>query len=444
MTAVTSRKMKARGGISWAVLGMMFLLPPTLTSAQSADQDITFARDIFPILQENCQNCHRDAGIAPMSLMTYEEVRPWAPLIQYKVVNREMPPWHIDRAIGLQKFKNDLALSDEEVTMISAWANAGAPLGNVADMPSPIEFSDASEWSYGEPDVIIEWNYRVRATGSDEWGELYSQDLFDQMDKPRYIKAIQIRAVDDASRRVVHHAMSYTSQGSANPDNDQFLIDYASGKSAEIYPDNSGVLLNPDNLVRLSYHTHSIGEVVDAKIQMGIVFYPEDVVPEHRRWTKLLGYSGSLLDIPAGEIVRTDGYVYFHDNATITSFQPHMHGMGSYQCLELIYPSSGTSAQTEMISCTNWDYNWHTIYNYADDVAPLVPAGTVAHIISYFDNTDSNPGNMDARNWAGDGRRTIDEMAFAFLGWYAMTDEEYLAEMERRNALNRGLASSND
>jgi hypothetical protein len=444
MTVVMSRKMKARGVISWAVLGMMFLLPPTPTSAQSTDQNITFARDILPILQENCQDCHRDSGIGPMSLMNYAEVRPWVALIQYKVVNREMPPWHIDRAIGLQKFKNDLALSDDEVAMISAWADAGAPLGNVADMPAPMEFSDASEWSYGEPDVIIEWDYRVRATGSDQWGELYSQDLFDQMDKPRYIKAIQIRAVDDASRRVVHHAMSYTSQGSANPDNDQFLIDYASGKSAEIYPDNSGVLLDPDNLVRLSYHTHSIGEVVDAKIQMGIVFYPEDVVPEHRRWTKLLGYSGSLLDIPAGEIVRTDGYVYFHDNATITSFQPHMHGMGSYQCLELIYPSAGGTAQTEMISCTNWDYNWHTIYNYADDVAPLVPAGTVGHIISYFDNTDTNPGNMDARNWAGDGRRTIDEMAFAFLGWYAMTDEEYLVEMERRNALNRGLASSND
>jgi hypothetical protein len=141
--------------------------------------------------------------------------------------------------------------------------------------------------------------------------------------------------------------------------------------------------------------------------------------------------------------VRTDGYVYFHTNATITAFQPHMHGLGAYQCLELIYPSEGATAKTELISCANWDYNWHTIYNYADDVAPLVPAGTVGHIISYMDNTDANPGNHDARNWTGDGARTIDEMAFSWLGWYSMTDEQYIAELQRRNSM-ADIASSDD
>lgn len=120
-----------------------------------------------------------------------------------------------------------------------------------------------------------------------------------------------------------------------------------------------------------------------------------------------------------------------------------MHGLGAYQCLELIYPSEGATAKTELISCANWDYNWHTIYNYADDVAPLVPAGTVGHIISYLDNTDNNPGNHDARNWTGDGDRTIDEMAFSWLGWYSMTDEQYLAEIERRNPIS-DIASADD
>jgi len=412
--------------------------------AQSSDQQITFSRDIMPILQENCQDCHRAQGIAPMPLMTYEEVRPWAPLIQLKVVERLMPPWHIDRTIGIQQFKNDRALSDEQVAMISAWVEAGAPEGNPADLPPPREFADATAWSIGEPDLVVSWEYTVPASGPDLFGDIYSTDLIGKMTEGRYIKAIQTRAVDDASRRVVHHALSYASSDNdrTNPAEDQFLVEYASGKSAEIYPDNSGVLLPPDSEVRLSYHMHPVGVETNAKVELGIVFHPEGYEPEYRRWSKQLAQRQSLIDIPAGEVVRTDGYVYFHTNATITAFQPHMHGLGSYQCLELIYPSDGATAKTEVISCAHWDYNWHTIYNYDDDVAPMVPAGTVAHLISFFDNTASNPGNHDARNWTGDGGRTIDEMSFAWLGWYSMTDEQYVAELERRRTLMSGIASS--
>jgi len=433
MNAVSGCKSALRGTVSTAALGVATLLVSGLASAQ----DVTFARDIMPIIQENCQDCHRAEGIAPMSLMTYDEVKPWAPLIQYKVVNREMPPWHIDREIGIQQFKNDRALSDDEVAMISAWVEAGSPLGNPADLPPAREFADAGEWSIGEPDMVVSWEYTVPAVGPDLYGDIYSEDLVGKMRNGRYIKAIQTRTVDDASRRVVHHALSYASSDGdrTNPEGDQFLVEYASGKSAEIYPENSGVLLPPDSEIRLSYHMHPVGVETNAKVELGIVFYPEGYVPEYRRWSKQLAQRQSLIDIPANEVVRTDGYVYFHTNATITAFQPHMHGLGSYQCLELIYPSEGSTAKTEMISCAHWDYNWHTIYNYDEDVAPLVPAGTVAHIISYFDNTEANPGNHDARNWTGDGARTIDEMSFSWLGWYSMTDEQYVAELERRASL---------
>ena len=432
MKATPGCKLALRGTVSAAALGVALLLPG-LASAQ----DVTFARDIMPILQENCQECHRPQGIAPMTFMTFDEVKPWAPLIKYKVVNRQMPPWHIDRTIGIQEFKNDRSLSDEEVAMISAWVDAGSPLGNPDDLPAPRVFADAGEWSIGEPDVVVSWEYTVPAVGPDLFGDIYSDDLIGKLSNGRYIKAIQTRTVDDASRRVVHHALSYAASPGTrdNQEDHQFLVEYASGKSAEIFPENSGVLLQPDTEVRLSYHLHPVGVETNAKVELGIVFHPEGYVPEYRRWSKQLGQRQSLIDIPGGEVVRTDGYVYFHTNATITAFQPHMHGLGSYQCLELIYPSEGATAQTEMISCANWDYNWHTIYNYADDVAPVVPAGTVAHIISFFDNTESNPGNHDARNWTGDGGRTIDEMSFAWLGWYSMTDEQYVAELERRASL---------
>ena len=203
MKTTTSQKMKARGIISSAVLGMVILLLPTLASAQSLDQDITFSRDIMPILQDNCQECHRAEGIGPMPLMSYDDAKLWAPLIQLKVINRQMPPWHIDRTIGLQKFKNDRSLSDEQVEMISSWVNAGAPEGNPADLPPASQFSDSTDWSIGTPDVIVNWEYTVPASGPDLYGDIFTTDLIGKMQNGRYIKAIQTRAVDDADAREV-------------------------------------------------------------------------------------------------------------------------------------------------------------------------------------------------------------------------------------------------
>src|SRR6266853_4912386 len=103
---------------------------------------VTFAKDIAPILQRACQNCHRPGAIAPMSLLTYEEVRPWARSIRQKVASREMPPWYIDRHVGITEFKGDPSLTDKEVATITTWVDTGAPMGNPADMPPPRQFSD--------------------------------------------------------------------------------------------------------------------------------------------------------------------------------------------------------------------------------------------------------------------------------------------------------------
>ena len=437
MLAVNRLRFLRKGALATLVFGVTIFALPTLATAQAADEQPTFTRDVVPILQESCQNCHRPQGMAPMPLVTYEQVKPFAPLIKYKTSNRTMPPWHIDRNIGIQTYKNDRSLSDQEIATLSAWADAGAPEGDAADMPTMVEFADAAEWSIGEPDVILSWNYTVPAVGADLYGDLYSEDLVGKLAGDRYIKAIQTRTPDDASRRVVHHALSYAEGGSGNSNDEEsmFLVEYASGKSAEIYPDDSGVLLEADSKIRLSYHFHPVGVETEAKVEMGIVFHPVGYDPDYRRWSKQLGQRMSLMDIPPGEVVRTDGYVYFHLNAKITAFQPHMHGLGTYQCLELIYPSTGAAAKTEIVSCAHWDYNWHTIYNYSDDSAPLVPKGTVGHMISYFDNTAANPGNHDARNWTGDGQRTIDEMSFSWLGWVDLTDDEYTSELARRKAL---------
>lgn len=437
------------GALALAVLGV-----PAGVAAQPASSDVgsevTFTKDIVPIFQRSCQVCHRTGEMAPMSLVTYQEVRPWARAIKNRVVAREMPPWHIDQTIGIQKFKDDPSLTDQEIAMVAAWVDNGAPRGNPEDLPPPAEFPDASEWQIGEPDLVVQYpTYQVPAEGPDLFGALYT-DL--DLDEDRYIRAIQTRPANDPSRRVVHHALSFA----VHPDEEemriagdddvpaaQFLVEYASGKNGEVYPDDSGLLLEAGRKLRLDYHLHSVGEDVDAVVELGLVFHPKGHVPKHVRWSKQLGLSNRLLDIPPGEVVRTDGYAVLAKNARITAFQPHMHMLGTYQCLELIYPWPGWTAQTETVSCANFDYNWHLVYNYADDVAPIVPAGTVLHIISWHDNTEGNRGNPDPKNWTGDGGRTIDEMGFAWIGWYDLTDEEYEAELAARKALREAQAATN-
>jgi len=165
-------------------------------------------------------------------------------------------------------------------------------------------------------------------------------------------------------------------------------------------------------------------------------------VPKHIRWSKQLAQPTAALDIPAGTVARVDGYTILHKPARIIAFQPHMHIRGKRQCLELIYPTSGSSARTEVVNCANFNYNWHLTYNYTDDAQPLVPAGTILHTISWHDNSSANKANPDPRNWVGDGQRTIDEMGFAWIGWYDLTDAEYKAQLAERRTKQRSAAST--
>lgn len=444
-----ARKVSARWMISAAAfVAAALVASPTVVRAQAgASTDVTFTRDVAPILYASCVTCHRAGEMAPMSLTSYAEVRPWARSIKQRVVAREMPPWHVDRNIGIQQFKNDISLTDEQIATIATWVDTGAPMGDPADLPPMPEFPDRSVWQIGEPDLVVRYpEYVVPAQGPDLFGSLYAQF---GLEEDRYIKAIQTRPVDESSRKVVHHALSYavdqayddaTNDGTV--DQGLFLVEYASGKGAEIYPEDSGVLLPANRKARVSYHLHSIGEEVSAGIELGIVFHPKGTVPDHVRWSKQLARHNTDLDIPGGAVVRQDGYERLNKAAKITAFQPHMHVRGVYQCLELIYPT--TPVTSEVVSCANFDYNWHLVYNYEDEVAPLVPAGTILHTMSWHDNSEANRANPDAMNWVGNGGRTIDEMGFAWIGWYDLTDEEYAEELAARKARREVAATTNN
>src|SRR5579883_2399022 len=127
--------------------------------AVERSQPVTFTKDVAPILQDKCQTCHREGEMAPMSLVTYEQVRPWAKAIKARVVARQMPPWHIDPTVGVQKFKNDMSLTSEQIRLIAQWVDEGAPAGNPKDMPPPKQWPNADEWKaakeLGPPDLVI-------------------------------------------------------------------------------------------------------------------------------------------------------------------------------------------------------------------------------------------------------------------------------------------------
>ena len=428
----------------WTFGALIAVGVPTIASAQQrpAGQP-TFAKDVAPILQRSCVKCHRPGQSAPMSLMTYEDARPWARSIKTRVTNREMPPWHIDRNVGIQKFKDDISLSDAEIATIAAWVDAGAPLGNRADLPPQRQFADSDAWAIGEPDLVVRFPaFTVPAAGPDVFPTLTAPL---GITEDRYIKAIQTRPVNGSSRRVLHHSvatMVASAPDGGNPDVEDggsFIVEYASGKAPELYPDDSGVLLKAGHSLNLGTHLHPVGEEVKAEVEVGFKLYPKGVTPKYIRYSTHHGDprpdANETLDIPAGGLVRTDGYTLHTKPGKIIAFQPHMHIRGKYQCMELIYPSNPSKImQREIISCAHWDYNWHLVYNYADDVAPLVPAGTIVHIISWHDNSGNIRDNPDPKNWVGYGQRTIDEMGFAWIGWIDLSQEEYEQELAARKA----------
>jgi hypothetical protein len=407
------------------------------TTPSTGERQVTFTKDVAPIFYNSCVSCHRPDSIAPMSLLTYESARPWARSIKQRVSNREMPPWFIDRHVGIQKFKEDPSLSDEEIATIVKWVDSGAAQGDPKDLPKAPPVADNSNWEIGRPDLIV-WapEYTVPAKGSDQWWDLFADT---GLTEDRYIKAIQVKTDSVAGYKVVHHAHQYMVDANLSEDpswttsnGDVSLNEYSIGKKADIFPEDSGRLIKAGGKVRFNVHMHPSGEETQLRVGVGMVFYPKGVVPKHAVVTDAMG-SSQTLDIPAGEVVRTDGYTPFKTPVKITGFQPHMHYRGKGGCIEALYPNG----QTEILNCAGFNLGWGIMYNYADDAAPILPAGSFLHVINWHDNTASNRGNPDSRNWTGSGDRTVDEMSHSWVSWYPMTEEEYQAEVQARQAARR-------
>ena len=421
---------------------MLLLFSPTAAVAKEADTAPTFAKDIAPIFQKNCQQCHRPGSIGPMSLTTYQEVRPWARSIKNRVVLGEMPPYRYDRHVGIQELEGDLRLSESEIEMIARWVDDGAPLGDPADLPPPIEWPDLNAWTYedefGPPDLVIKTKpYTLPAEGADVW---WKPIVPSGLTEDRCMKAVHVKA-SESGRGVAHHANSRLlgfDEESQEWVNVERLSEYALGKVGEVVPEDACRLLPADSLVRWDIHYYPNGERVENDvIEMGVWLYPKDHQAKAKHKQDLKNYSllmkGAELELPPHGTAMTQGFHSFETPVRIDSFQPHGHFRLVGKTLEIFDPKTG---ELEMVSSvSDWTNDWHTSHIYAEDAAPLVPAGSVLVITGYYDNTAGNKQNPDPNQWVGRGSRSADEMSHAWIAVTHLDDESYeqlVAEREGR------------
>jgi hypothetical protein len=407
---------------------------PTHSTDQTHAANVTsptFAKDVAPIFQQKCQSCHHQGTSAPMSLVTYEEVRPWARSIRQRVVNRDMPPWHLDKTVGIKHYKNDRSLSDAEIATVTKWVDAGAPMGNAAEMPAPLTFRSEAEWFIGEPDlkVTTPHDFVMYAKGPDWWIDQFSDVI--QITEDRWIKAMEIKP---SNPKIVHHVVVYVLEPDApegTPETGIQLHEYAVGKYGDIFGDNTGRLLKKGTRLRFDMHYFAIGSEQHNKTTIAFKFYPKDVVPKYQvRSYAIRNIPNDELEVPPNTVVRTDGYFRLPRNARIDSFQPHMHMRGRGMTVEAIDP---TNNRTQILSSVDhFDFNWHINYVYADDEAPLLPAGTVLHMIGIHDNTPANRRNPDPNMWVGFGERSVDDMLQVWLDMVYLDDAEYQRLLEER------------
>jgi hypothetical protein len=404
--------------------------------AQAPDKTVTFAKDVAPILQAKCQDCHRPGSMAPMSLITFEETRPWARAIKERVSTRQMPPWHIDRAVGVQKFKNDMSLTDDQIATITRWVDGGAPAGNPKDMPEPRQWPADNEWRaaklLGQPDLVItSASYTMAAQHQDVWFRPLS-DI--PITEPRWVRAVEMRPGTMKGRRIIHHAVAYLDQedkdtsgvpGSGNADLNRraMLMEWAVGKGYDYYRPNTGKLLLPGAKISWDEHIHAVGEQITDTVQLGIWLYPQGQEPKYRTYlTAFAALGRDGIDIAPNSIAQNEGFTVLKMPGRLENFQPHMHLRGKAMALEAILPD-GT---TQMISYVgNFNFNWMTNYIYDDDAAPVFPKGTIIHVTAWHDNTKANKNNPDSDQWVGYGDRTVDEMAHGWVNVTYISDEDY-------------------
>ncbi len=415
-------------------------------ASSSNDAALTYSADVASIIQENCTICHRAGGIGPMELVTYEDVRMYAPLIKIKVENRVMPPYYYDNDVGIQDLKEDWRLSDEDISTIVSWVDQGTPLGNADEIPE-LDLLDTDDWSlsnlFGPPDLLAQSTpIDVPAAGNDMWHSPIVEIQGLPEGEERCIKALQVKP-RGVAKTVVHHANStfqLMQEDGTFERSEHRATEYAMGKLGEIVPEGVCRVLPADSYIRWSIHMYPGGlgataanDVIEGNVvDLGIWLHPADYEYEFKQDLKNYGIRQGELVMPPHGTTMTQGFHSFDHPVRIDSFQPHGHLRLRSASLEIFYPETGRTEIISMIS--NWSATWHQSHLYGDDSAPLLPAGAVMVIKQWYDNTEGNPNNPDPDQWVAAGARTADEMTHAWIAVTHLDQEGYDKLVAEREA----------
>jgi mono/diheme cytochrome c family protein len=399
-----------------------------LSAEQAAPSTPTYTKDVAPILFRNCTSCHRPGEIAPMSLLTYDDVRPHAKDIRDEVSEGHMPPWHAAAPKGT--FLNERGLTPEEKEVLVRWAAAGAPKGDPKDLPPTPVYPDG--WAMGKPDVVFEMQqeYAVPADGVIEYEYFYIPTNFTEA---KWIQAIELRP---GNREVVHHALAFyrampdmkrppvlrpnrdqmvlpppAKQGTRPQREEQtpsrMLATYAPGTNPQVLRPGTAIRLEPGGVIELQMHYTANGKAAKDRTKIGFQF-SKDPSPREVRVTHF--FNGTL-SLPAGSPdVRVDADISFVSDAVVWGIFPHTHVRGKKWEYVLELPD-GT--KKNILSVPTYDFNWQTYYMFTEPLE--IPKGSRLVSSAWYDNSAANKSNPDPRVTVKWGDQTWEEMQYTGL-----------------------------
>jgi mono/diheme cytochrome c family protein len=462
----------------WFTVALLFAISLTLTRAAHAGDGnaagssksakaVTFSKDVAPIFYKNCVACHRPNDLAPMSLISYKDVRPWARSIKEKVVTREMPPWQADPHYG--QFANDKRLSQEEINTIVAWVDGGAKKGDPKDLPPVPSFNDG--WQIGTPDLVLSMQeeYTVEASGPDEYIRFVIPVNLTEMKR---VKAVEIHP---GNKRVVHHAVAFlqtpemiaAAKAAGNPLNPTPLASsifykegslvrtkadapvyddgchapdggfargsgqeaigpllgfYAPGKDVDVFPAGTAKFIRPgSNIIIEMHYSKTTGKPEKDRTTIGLVFSNE----ASNTAMQSNGALNHFFKIPPGATNHEVTACYkFSNDALLYTLMPHMHKRGKDMKYEVVYPDG----RRETLLAVKYNFSWQSMYRFKEPL--LVPRGSQLIVTAHFDNSERNKWNPDPTKAVRWGDPTNDEMMIGYMDYVTKITERAVAQID--------------
>lgn len=402
------------------------------SNIDKAKTNLTFAKHIAPILQNRCEECHRAGGVAPMSLVTFEETRPWAKSIREKVVNRTMPPFHATGAIG--RYQHDPRLTDDEIATITKWVDGGASKGSVKDLPAPRNWK--SDWSHGTPDVVVKVKqpYTIKPSPKDQYVFFVFDYIFPE---DTWIKSVETRpgnlgAVHHANTHVVPPMFKAPAEGFIAGDFDPgargtvMLAGWAPGVQPVNLAEGTGIKI-PKGM-RLGIQIHYAPSDKERTDQTTIgVYFADGTINKHLK--VLFGDRKDLAIQPNDPSYSLTSTKTFDTDAVIRFFHVHMHLRGKAYTFRFTFPDGRVENVFEV---PNYDFNWQRVYLLSEPMR--VPKGTKVEFIGTYDNSPKNKFNPDPAQTVKWGEKTTDEMMQGRL-FYESADEQLNIKVKKGRAM---------